>query len=720
MSAQPISGPPEAPPAPDFRALFESAPGLYLALTPDLKIAAVSNAFSQTFGVSPEETQHRSLFELGDRQWDIPGLRALLEEVLARDTAFTDYEVAHDFEAIGHKVMLLNARRLRRKDAGSELILLAIEDVTERRRAEDERRELETRFTSLVKNIKEHAIFTLDPGGRITSWNVEAERILGYAEAEALGQPFAIAFTPEDVAQGWPDLELRTALAQGRAEVEGWRLRRNGERFWALGIVTPTQGAGGQHTGFSKILRDMTERKAAQDLVRQQAEALREADRRKDEFLAMLAHELRNPLAPLRIGVDRMRLKVPPDSPLLPVLDVMERQLEQMTRLVDDLLDVSRITRGHITLRKGRVDLRAVVALAVETAHPVIDARHRDLSYTSPPAPLPLEADTTRRAQVLSNILGNAAKYTEDGGRIGLTVGRDQGEAVVKVRDTGIDIAPEMLPKVFELFTQASGSRDRSQGGLGVGLTVARRLVEMHGGSVTAHSAGEGQGSEFVLRLPLVLESAGFEAQGVRGGAGTPTGQAARRRILLVDDLAEVAEDMAALLREAFGHEVRTAHDGPTALRVAAEFRPELVVLDIGLPGMSGYEAARRLRELPGLGQLSFGNGTGTTARGGRHGRAAGPRTPSGSAVMPRTTSFPSTARMVRRAWPWNTSSSPTRSAWSCMAVLRVARTSWYADGPVRRGQPRPAQSPGGRRTTRRALRRTSGARGSAESPCPS
>jgi CheY-like chemotaxis protein len=267
---------------------------------------------------------------------------------------------------------------------------------------------------------------------------------------------------------------------------------------------------------------------------------------------------------------------------------------------VDDLLDVSRITRGKITLHKERVDLRTALADAVETARPLIDASRHDLSYTPPPEPLAVEAEATRLAQALSNIISNAAKYTEKGGKIWLTTEQEQGEAIVEVRDTGIGIAPEMLPKIFDLFTQAHRSLDRSQGGLGIGLTVAKRLIEMHGGSVTAQSAGESKGSEFVIRLPLVRDG-GVKTAGIRGGGATH-GKEGGVRILLVDDLVEAAEDMAALMREAFGHEVRTVHDGPTALQVAAEFRPELVLLDIGLPGMSGYEVARRLRQVSDLG----------------------------------------------------------------------------------------------------------------------
>ncbi len=585
---------------PDADNIVNTVREALVVLDGTLRVRRANRSFYDTFRVQEEDAEGRILYDLGNGQWAIPRLRTLLEEILPQSSVLSDYEVAHDFPSIGRKVMLLNARRILREGSHAETILLAIEDITDRRRAEDERRELETRFTSLVKNIRDHSIFTLDPEGRITSWNVEAERILGYTDAEALGQHFSFIFTPEDVSEGIPALELRTALEQGRAEDERWHMRKNGERFWALGIVTPTHDAQGRHTGFSKILRDMTDRKRAQDLLAQQAEALREADRRKDEFLAMLAHELRNPLAPIRTAADRLRLKVPHGSELHAVIDVVDRQTGHLVRLVDDLMDVSRITRGKITLHKSRTDLNPVVAQAVETARPLIDARRHDLSYTPPQEPVTVEADTTRLTQALSNILSNAAKYTENGGRIWLTSERDGGEAVVRVRDTGIGIAPEMLPKIFDLFAQANRSLDRSQGGLGIGLTVAKRLVEMHGGSLTAHSAGEGQGSEFVIRLPLVKEP-GADAEGVRQVRGEPTGQAPRR-ILLVDDLVEVAEDMACLLREAFGHEVRTAHDGPTALRLAADFRPDLVLLDIGLPGMNGCEVARRLRQQPGLG----------------------------------------------------------------------------------------------------------------------
>ncbi len=245
---------------------------------------------------------------------------------------------------------------------------------------EDQRRELETRYTSLVKNIRDHSIFTLDPEGRITSWNREAEKILGYTEAEALGQHFSIIFTPEDREAGVPAQELATATSEGRAEDERWHARKGGERFWALGIVTPTQDASGAHTGYSKILRDMTDRKRAE-------EGLQLADKRKDEFLATLAHELRNPLAPIRNGLHLLRLTTDPAT-WAQAREMMERQLGQMVRLVDDLLDISRITRNKLELRKAPVELWAVVQNAVETARPQIEASGHTLTVTLPPQPI--------------------------------------------------------------------------------------------------------------------------------------------------------------------------------------------------------------------------------------------------------------------------------------------------------------------------------------------
>jgi signal transduction histidine kinase len=347
-------------------------------------------------------------------------------------------------------------------------------------------------------------------------------------------------------------------------------------------------------------------REELEDRVRERTAALTEAnarlaedDRRKDEFLATLAHELRNPLAPIRNALGVLRLQRLGDPVVEQLGGMMGRQVALMVRLIDDLLDVSRITRGKIELRKELVDVARVAADAVETARPLIQERRHHLETALPAEPLRLEADPARLAQVIANLLNNAAKYTEPGGRIRLAAERQDGEAVVRVRDTGIGVRPEMLPKIFDLFQQADRPEGRVSEGLGIGLTLVKRLVELHGGRVSAHSAGPGQGSEFVVRLPLPAAPGLVRAPSsrpTRGAAG-----AAGRRVLIVEDNADAADSLALLLR-ALGHEVRVVGDGPAALEAASSFRPDVALLDIGLPEMDGYEVARRLRRDPALG----------------------------------------------------------------------------------------------------------------------
>jgi signal transduction histidine kinase/DNA-binding response OmpR family regulator len=321
---------------------------------------------------------------------------------------------------------------------------------------------------------------------------------------------------------------------------------------------------------------------------------IRDSNRGKDEFLAMLAHELRNPLAPVLNALHVVRLAGGDRDTDARAREMVERQIRHMTRLIDDLLDVSRITRGKIQLRKEDVDLAAVVARAVDSARPLVEQSGHRLEVAVGPEPLWLHADPTRVEQVLANLLNNAAKYTEPGGRIWLAAGREGGEAVVRVRDTGIGIPPDLLPRVFELFMQAHSAMDRSQGGLGIGLTLVHRLVQLHGGSVGVHSEGPGRGSEFVVRLPLTSRPASEEA-GSPPETAPPAPPARRaRRVLVVDDNRDAAQSLSMML-ELDGHEVRTAHDGPVALEAVRDYEPEVVLLDIGLPGMSGYEVARRL-----------------------------------------------------------------------------------------------------------------------------
>lgn len=322
--------------------------------------------------------------------------------------------------------------------------------------------------------------------------------------------------------------------------------------------------------------------------------ALEESDRRKDEFLAMLAHELRNPLAPMCNAVQLLRLKHLTDPDIQWGHDVIERQVAQLSRLVDDLVDVSRISRGKINLQKEIVNLAAVVERSVEIGRPLIDARKHQLEVSLPKEVVPVEGDSVRLTQIVSNLLNNAAKYTEMGGRIWLNVEADENQATIRVRDSGAGISPEMLPHVFEMFTHVQSSLGRSEGGLGIGLCLTRRLVEMHGGRVEAASQGLGHGSEFIVRLPIAHETS--QAEHLSKFQGEDRRKPAPKRILVVDDNKDAADGLAVLLR-LMGHDVQAVNSGRAALEVAGERPPEVVLLDIGLPEMDGLEVARRLRQ---------------------------------------------------------------------------------------------------------------------------
>jgi signal transduction histidine kinase/ActR/RegA family two-component response regulator len=332
------------------------------------------------------------------------------------------------------------------------------------------------------------------------------------------------------------------------------------------------------------------------ELQRKMRDALTESDRRKDEFLATLAHELRNPLAPIRSATHILRAMLPPTPQLHWARDVIDRQVTQMARLIDDLMDVSRITRGVFDLRREHVALDEVIRGAVETSRPLIDASGHELVVHLPPESLYLDADTIRLAQVFANLLNNAAKYTAPGGRIAVSVAREPALVSVTVQDSGIGIPTDMLTRVFEPFTQLDRSLERSRGGLGIGLALARRLVEMHGGTIEAHSSGPGEGSRFVVRLPLSAQ------QGIprppSHESRVPTPAVGRHRILVADDNSDSATSLSILLNEA-GYEVRTAGNGVQALETAEQFRPDIALLDIGMPQLNGYDVARQLRKQP-------------------------------------------------------------------------------------------------------------------------
>ncbi|GGY35817.1 hybrid sensor histidine kinase/response regulator [Pseudoduganella albidiflava] len=350
-------------------------------------------------------------------------------------------------------------------------------------------------------------------------------------------------------------------------------------------------------------------------------EALREADRHKSEFLAVLAHELRNPLAPIRNGLELLRLSGGSRETVARVGGMMDRQLSHMTHLIDDLLDIARVSSGKIVLHRELTDLQRIVAVAIEATQPALDAAGHKLSVRLPDTPQPVDADPVRISQVIGNLLTNAAKYTPRNGRICVTAHAEEGVAVVQVADNGIGIAPESLDAVFDMFTQVARHVERSNGGLGIGLSLVRRLVALHGGTATAASAGPGQGSTFTIRLPLA------EASPMAAGDAPPAPDAAagrRLRILIADDNVDAAHSLADLLALE-GHDIRVAADGAGALELAAGFQPEVVFLDIGMPGMDGYETARRLRAMPGMQAIRLAALTGWGAAEDRaRGRAAG------------------------------------------------------------------------------------------------
>jgi PAS domain S-box-containing protein len=459
-------------------------------------------------------------------------------------------------------------------------------DLSERRRHEEALRESEERFRLMVDSVRDYAIILLGPDGTVQSWNSGAQMITGYSPSEIVGQHYGSFFRPADLARGKPARELQQALEHGRFEEEGWRVRKDRSTYWASVVVTAVYDANNQLRGFAKVVRDMTERRRLEELEK--------SSRRMNEFLAMLGHELRNPLAPIRNSVSILQLEPLSTPTLKGCRDVIDRQLTHLTRLVDDLLDVGRITTGRIALRKERVSIGDVLTRSIEASRALIDSRGHSLSTVMPDEPLHVDGDATRLAQVFQNLLNNAAKYTPNGGEISVTAVPEDGAVEVRVRDTGMGIGAQALPNVFNLFVQESERIDPGESGLGIGLTVARSIVEMHGGTIDASSEGEGKGSEFVVRLPLA-QRAGAESE---AGAPPAIAVGARLRVLVVDDNRDAAESLALLVRM-LGHDARHAYDGSSALAIARQFQPDVALLDLAMPRITGTELQRKLRSLP-------------------------------------------------------------------------------------------------------------------------
>jgi len=474
-----------------------------------------------------------------------------------------------------------------------EVILIAsvIRDVTERSRTEAAMQDSESRYRRLFETAKDGILILDNQTGRITDANPFMSELLGYAHEHFLGKElweiglFSDKSANEDA--------VRELQQNGYIRYEHLPLEtKHGDKA-EVEFVSNIYQADGRTVAQCNI-RDISDRSRLERRLKEQTEALADLHRRKDEFLAMLSHELRSPLAPIANAVHLLRLRKNEDPIQHKARTIIERQLAQLTRLVDDLMEVSRITTGRIHLKLERVALDGIVESGVETARTLIGQRRHELTVSLPPHPIWLHADASRLQQVVVNLLTNAAKYTEEGGHIWVTIQEDGSDCLLKVRDTGVGIAPELLPHIFDLFTQAERSLDRSQGGLGIGLALAQRLVEMHEGTVGVQSVF-GHGSEFVVRLPMapaperpppVAEEAGPK--------GTPL------RVMVVDDSVDTAETVAMLLK-IWGHDVCMVHDGSSVLQAALDFRPQAVMLDIGLPGLDGCEVARLLRRQPEL-----------------------------------------------------------------------------------------------------------------------
>ena len=459
-------------------------------------------------------------------------------------------------------------------------------DLSDKRLREEALRQSEEQFRLLLESVQDYAIFMLDPEGTILTWNSGAEAIKGYAASEVLGKNFRIFFTAQDILEGKPQAELNVARTQGRAESAGWRVRKDGSVFWANAVLTPVHDGEGRLRGFAKVTRDLSEQRRIDEVE--------QAGRRMQEFIATLAHELRNPLAPIRNAVSLMQEPGLTRAARLQATSIIDRQLVHLTHLVDDLLDVGRIATGKIWLRDELIDYRQVVGLSLESVRDTIDRRGHELVVELPDEAIPLRGDATRLTQALLNLLTNAAKYTPEKGRIELKVAVAEGIVVTSVKDNGRGVAAEARERIFDLFTQERPSTGMNDPGLGIGLALARALVEQHGGQLGVESPGVGHGSTFRIRLPLA------------DTATAPTAEPAAARdavaslqVLVVDDNRDAADMLSSLLG-ALGHESRAAYGARAALDTVRFFRPDVVFLDLNMPDGDGISLLPQLRAIFG------------------------------------------------------------------------------------------------------------------------
>ena len=558
------------------KAILNAGADPLVVVTHDLRLQTANRAFYQMFGVPREVMQNVSLDSLPNATFDLARVRAQLEKMIADGGEFEAFEIEHSFPGVGPRTLVLDARPLSLSGHSRPMALLSFHDVTMRKEAEA----ADARLSAIVQS-SEDAIVSKDLDGIITSWNQGAERIFGYTPDETIGKPVTILIPAERAD------EERSILERVRRGVrvdhyETVRRRKDGSLVDISLTVSPIIDEHGAIIGASKIARDITQRKRAE-------EALRAADRAKDEFLAMLGHELRNPLGALASAVRILDFKERSPNHVAHARAVIDRQIERLSHLVDDLVDASRLVSAKMRLSRRPIDFSHVVGETIEILRTRGLLDGHQLTFDG--SPVWIDADEARIEQIVTNLVGNALKFTPPGGTITVSVRAEGQQALLTVKDTGVGISADVLPTIFDLFVQSERSLDRSPGGLGIGLTLVRRLVELHGGSVHAASDGAGMGSTFTVRLPAILARKPKAREQIPAVAA----ESQPRRVLVVEDNADLREMLEILLTQD-GHEVRLANDGPTGFEAALSFRPEIALLDLGLPGFDGYELARRIR----------------------------------------------------------------------------------------------------------------------------
>ncbi len=562
----------------ELRLITELLPVYILRADAQLRYRFVNPAYARRFSREPADLVGRSIEEtIGAEAF--AAARPYLDRLLKGSPV--QYEASIPYAGLGVRFMRSsNVPEFDERGNVSGFVGVLI-DLSDRRQTEQALIESEARFRTMADNISQLA-WMADERGWIFWYNRRWFEFTGTTFDEVQGWGWTAVHHPDHVER--VVRKIQASWDSGEVWEDTFPMRgKDGAYRWFLSRALPVHDGSGRIVRWFGTNTDITERRQAE-------EALREADRRKDEFIALLAHELRNPLAPLRHGLEIQRLAGTDLTALEQARTMMERQVNHMVRLVDDLLDVSRISSGKLVLRKSRVDVRDAIRDALETVEPAIREARHELHVDLPCEPLPVEADSVRLTQIFSNLLNNAARYTSPGGRIEVVAVREGDSVAVSVTDNGIGISPEMLQQVFNPFTQIRPAGENPQGGLGLGLPLARSLVTMHGGSIVATSAGLGRGARFDVRLPVNVEA-------IAAGAPAPARRAAANaRVLVVDDNVDAAQSLAMLL-ELMGYDTLAVFSGRAALETAATFEPQAVILDIGMPGMNGYEVAQRLRD---------------------------------------------------------------------------------------------------------------------------